>query len=86
MKLYLVRTRSLESYVLAENAKVAEDTFTNWLNKENYGYTTDREVMCIEVIASTDSKPNTTIYPIPMLLMPDDTEKKETWKDKFESL
>ena len=68
MKLYLVYTKSFKAYVVAENPLKAENEFKMWLDSEDYGYSSDRVVTEIKLIADTNCKPNSVIYPTDMLI------------------
>ena len=68
MKLYRVSTKSFSAYVVAKNPLTAENKFKMWLDSEDYGYSSQRVVTNIELIADTNSKPNSTIYPTDILI------------------
>lgn len=68
MKLYRVSTKSFTAYVIAKNPLTAENEFKGWLDSEDYGYSGDRVVTKIELIADTNSKPNSILYPTDLLI------------------
>ena len=68
MKLYRVQTKAFEAYVVAKNPYVAEDEFREWLDSEDYGFSSERVVVKIELLADTNSKPNSVIYPTELLI------------------
>ena len=59
--LYLVKTRSYRSYVVATSPNEAWETFKNYLEniKGGYGFSNDRLLESIEVIAAEETR-----YPI----------------------
>ena len=63
MKLYRVSTKSFAAYVVAKNPLTAENEFKSWLDSEDYGYSGDRVVIRIELLADTNSKPNSILFP-----------------------
>jgi len=68
MKLYRVSTKSFTAYVVARNPLAAENEFKGWLDSEDYGYSVDRIVTKIELIADTNSKPNSILFPTDLLI------------------
>lgn len=68
MKLYEVYTNKYKAYVVAKNPLAAENEFKSWLDSEDYGYSGDRVVNDIRLIADTNCKPNSIIYPVDMLI------------------
>lgn len=55
MQLYLVKTRAFRAYVTAENTDKAYKMFREVLDKRDYGYYWDRELVSVEVVADTGS-------------------------------
>ena len=52
LKLYLVTTAGrLSCHVVADTPNDAKSAFEKWLDKENYGFSDDREVVRIELVA-----------------------------------
>lgn len=68
MKLYKVYTQTMCAYVVAKNPLAAEDEFKMWLDSEDYGLSYERTVIRIELVADTNSKPNTTLYSTYLLI------------------
>ena len=68
MKLYRVATKSFTAYVVAKNPLSAENEFKMWLDSEDYGYSSDRVITRIELLADTNSKPNSILYPTELLV------------------
>jgi hypothetical protein len=68
MKLYRVYTKSFEAYVVADKPNDAEREFKEWLNSQDYGYSSERVITKIELLADTESKPNSVIYPTELLI------------------
>ena len=68
MKLYEVHTKSFKAYVVAKDATAAEKEFTGWLDSEDYGFSSERVVTDIRLIADTNCKPNSVIYPSDLLI------------------
>ena len=68
MKLYLVHTKSFTAYVAAKNPNDAEREFKQWLDSEDYGYSSDRVVTKIELLADTESRPNSVTNPVGLLI------------------
>lgn len=54
MVLYKVKTRSFSAYVLSENMDGAVEKMIKWLNENNYGFFSDREVTEVDVIADSE--------------------------------
>lgn len=51
--LYLVKTSAYRAYVIASTPNDAWNIFSKWLNRgDGYGFTSDRLLVSIEVIAS----------------------------------
>ena len=68
IKLYRVYTKSFTAYVVATNPHEAEKEFKGWLDSEDYGYSSDRVVTEIKLMADTNCKPNSVIYPCDLLI------------------
>lgn len=68
MKLYRLSTKSFTAYVVAKNPLIAETEFKGWLDSEDYGYSGERVVTKIELIADTNSKPNSILFPTDLLI------------------
>jgi len=68
MKLYRVSTKSFSAYVVAKNPLEAEKEFKEWLDSEDYGYTSERVILQIELLAETGSRPNSVTNPIGLLV------------------
>jgi hypothetical protein len=51
MNLYLCHTRAVKIYVLANDFQEAKMKVEDILNKSLYGYSNEREVYCVELIA-----------------------------------
>lgn len=67
MKLYKVSTKSFTAYVVAKNPLIAENTFVNWLDSEDYGYSSDRVV----TLNNLDMKLNVKYYSgSPVIILP----------------
>lgn len=78
MKLYKVETEKFTAYVVADNVLNAQKEFEQWLESKNYGYFGDREVLRIQVLADTNSKPNVSLYSTELLLGMTKAKVKET--------
>lgn len=50
-KLFLVRTKAANAYVVADGTDNAYAILRKWLDKRDYGFTADRELDSIEVVA-----------------------------------
>ena len=68
MKLYLVHTKAFSAYVAARNPNDAEIEFKQWLDSEDYGYLSERTILKIELLADTESKPNSITNPVGLLI------------------
>lgn len=53
MKLYKLKTRTIECYCVAESPNDAKDKFEKDLNDRDYGYSKERVVVSIELIADS---------------------------------
>ena len=74
-KLFLVKTKNLEAYVVSSDFESAKKAFEDWLRKEDYGFLSEREVLEVTLIAETSSKPNSMVYSTEMLIL--DNKKYE---------
>ena len=68
MKLYKVHTKSFSAYVVARNPLEAEKEFKEWLDSEDYGYTSERVILQIELLAETGGRPNSVTNPVGLLI------------------
>lgn len=68
MKLYKVHTKSFSAYVVAKNPLEAEKEFKEWLDSENYGYTSERVILQIELLAETENIPSSVTNPVGLLV------------------
>lgn len=50
-KLFLVRTKAVKAYVVADGMDNAYSILRKWLDKRDYGFTADRELESIDVVA-----------------------------------
>lgn len=54
--LYLIKTKSFQAYVIAEDTNTAWNMFKSWLEKDDgYGFSSDRNLDSIQLIASTSA-------------------------------
>ena len=74
MKLYRVHTKRCSVYVLAGSATEAECRLTNYLDKGDYGYSSDRIVTQIDVVADTDMYLGSSFNPAELLLLPENMQ------------
>lgn len=68
-KLFYVKTKRMSSYVVAYDYDGAKTMFEKWLNENDYGYTVDREVVEVSLVADTESRPNSDLYNSELLLL-----------------
>ena len=68
MKLYKVHTKSFSAYVVAKNPLEAEKEFKEWLDSEDYGYTSERVILQIELLAETGNRPDSVTNPVGLLI------------------
>lgn len=50
-KLFLVRTKAVKAYVVSDGMDNAYAILRNWLDKRDYGISSDRELDSIDVLA-----------------------------------
>ena len=69
MKLYRVHTKRCSVYVLAYSATEAEGMLISYLDKNDYGYSSDRVVTQIDVVADSDSSIGSSFNPADLLIL-----------------
>ena len=55
MNLYLVKTHSFRAYVIASGMDIAYKKFREVLDRRDYGYDHDRDLLSVELIAKTNN-------------------------------
>lgn len=74
MRLFKVSTNKFHSYVCAKSFSDAQAALENYLNKTNYGFTGDRKVVNIELVADQVKYPDGDVD---MLLFYDDYSEEK---------